>query len=403
MAKKEVKRPNPIFYAILTGLSSLYVILAKGHRFSGREVLKNLPDGPFLVIGNHTSFYDFLYLVRIFWPRPINFIVAAKYFRFTGLLPWLLGIAQAIPKSLFKADIRTVARSKSVICQGGIVGIFPEGQISTGGITLPLPEGLGKLTALLGVPVYGVRTMGAGFVNPPWSPLSRRGRVESVLSLVLTGEEAVALPREEVDRRLSEALAVNSYDWQKINGNQYKGKDLTRGLENILYRCPSCGLEFTLSMDRGTIICTNCGLAASMDGSGHFHWSGGVSYFEHLGAWYGWQYEKAAAEILATDEFAFSGPVSLAMYRRDACGIEKVGEGSITLTREEYVYEGNLRGETVRLCFPVAKIRYVPYDTGRNFQIYQDNELHEFRPNPGQMSVKYAVLGETLHHLLQGE
>ena len=140
MKNRSIRRPNRLFYALLTGLSSLYVILAKNHRYAGRELVRELPRGPFLVIGNHTSFYDFLYVTRILWPRPVNFVVAAKYFRFPGLLPWLLQIAQAIPKSLFKADFRTVARASAVVRQGGVVGIFPEGQISTGGITLPLPK-----------------------------------------------------------------------------------------------------------------------------------------------------------------------------------------------------------------------------------------------------------------------
>lgn len=398
MKANKIKRPSPWIYLPLVGLANIYTRLVKKHRFSGGEIIPGVTDGPLLVIGNHTSFYDFLYMARIFYPHRINFVVAAKYFRFKGLSQ-VFRLAQAIPKNLFSADIRTVSRAASIIRQGGIVGIYPEGQISLGGITLPLPEGMGKLVKHLNVPVVAVKTYGASFVDPPWSDRHRKGVVESTVRLILTREQLNTLSLEEIDHALKDALAANPYDWQLAKGYEYKGKDLSYGLTHILYICPHCHSEFTLVSTGDQLICNNCGLTTTVRGSGHFVWENTTQYFDHIGQWYLWQQQQEIEGVLAKKEFTYTLPVELAMYRQQGDGIEAVGCGTMTITRTAYQYRGTLRGETTLLEFPTSSVRYVPFDGGRNFQIYENSQLHEFRPDPGEKSVKAALVGEAMFHL----
>jgi 1-acyl-sn-glycerol-3-phosphate acyltransferase len=398
MKSNKIKRPSPWIYLPLVGMANIYTRFIKQHRFYGREAIRELVKEPLLVIGNHTSFYDFLYMARILYPHRINFVVAAKYFRFRSL-SLVFRLARAIPKNLFSADIRTVARSVSIIKQGGIVGIYPEGQISLGGSTLPLPDGIGKLVKHLGVPVIAVKTYGGGFVDPPWSGRHRRGIVESHVSVVLSKEQLKTMTSDLIDEALKEALAANPYQWQKQNGYEYRGKELTDGLTNILYICPNCEAEFSLKTDGNKLTCASCGMEASMEGSGHLLWENTRLYFEHIGEWYAWEHQKEEIAVLADENFTYTLPVELAMYRREGDGIEAVGKGSMTITRESYVYSGTFRGETVQMEFSTRTTRYVPFDGGHNFQIYEDNELHEFRPDPGVKSVKAALIGETMYHL----
>lgn len=398
MKSNKIKRPSPWIYLPLVGMANIYTKLVKKHRFYGKESIKDLVKGPLLVIGNHTSFYDFLYMARILYPHRISFVVAAKYFRFHGL-SLVFRLARAIPKNLFSADIRTVARTISIIKQGGIVGIYPEGQISLGGITLPLPDGIGKLVKHLGVPVVMVKTYGGGFVDPPWSNCHRKGIVESHVSVVLTEEQVQTLSLERIDEALKEALAADPYIWQEQNGYKYRGKELTDGLTNILYICPKCHAEFTLTTAGDKLTCTSCGLKVSLQGSGHLCWDDTNDYFEHIGQWYDWEHQEEEKAVLAKEDFCYIVPVELAMYRREGDGIEAVGNGTMTITRERYVYSGTFRGEAVQMEFLTRTTRYVPFDGGRNFQIYADNELHEFRPDPGVKSAKAALIGETMYHL----
>lgn len=398
MKSNKIKRPSPWIYLPLVGLANVYTRLVKRHRFYGGEIIKELVKGPLLVIGNHTSFYDFLYMARILYPHRINFVVAAKYFRFPGL-SLVFRLARAIPKNLFSADIRTVSRSISIIKQGGIVGIYPEGQISLGGIILPLPDGIGKLVKHLGVPVVVVKTYGGGFVDPPWSDSHRRGIVESYVSEVLKKEELETLSTEAIDEALTKALAANPYEWQQTKGYEYRGKELTDGLANILYICPNCHSEFTLVEAGDKFTCTSCGMKTTLLGSGHFIWENTKPYFQHIGEWYEWEHQEEEKAVLADENFSYEVPVELAMYRREGDGIEAVGNGSMVINREVYIYKGTFRDTEIQLEFPTRTTRYVPFDGGRNFQIYEDNELHEFRPKPAALSVKAALIGETMYHL----
>ncbi len=398
MKSNKIKRPSPWIYLPLAGMANIYTRLVKKHQVHGREVLKELVKEPLLVIGNHTSFYDFLYMARILYPHRISFVVAAKYFRFPGL-SLVFRLARSIPKNLYSADIRTVARTISIIKQGGIVGIYPEGQISLGGITLPLPDGIGKLVKRLGVPVVMVKTYGGGFVDPPWSNRHRRGIVESHVSIVLTKEQVQMYSLEAIDEALKDALAANQYHWQAQNGYEYRGKELTDGLTNLLYICPNCHKEFTLATSGDKVSCTSCGMNITLYGSGHFKWENTKAYFEHIGDWYEWEHQEEKKAVLADENFSYDVPVELAMYRREGDGIEAVGNGIMTITRELYEYRGSFRGEVTQMEFRTRTTRYVPFDGGRNFQIYADNELHEFRPVPGVKSVKAALIGETMYHL----
>jgi len=398
MSFNKIKRPSPWIYLPLVGLANIYTCLVKQHRVFGAESIKSLTKEPLLVIGNHTSFYDFLYMAKILYPHRINFVVAAKYFRFPGL-SLIFRLAHAIPKNLFSADIRTVSRSVSIIKQGGIVGIYPEGQISLGGITLPLPDGIGKLVKHLGVPVVAVKSYGGGFVDPPWSNRHRRGIVESHVSVVLQKDQLHDMTSDEVDQAMTDALAADPYRWQESNGYQYHGKELTAGLTNLLYICPNCRSEFTLLAAGDKLVCSQCGMKTAMTGSGHFHWDNTKAYFHHLGEWYEWEHEEERRSVEADPDYCYSVPVELAMYRREGDGIEAVGQGTMTITRETYLYSGTFHGETTQMTFPTRTTRYVPFDGGHNFQIYANNELHEFRPNPGVKSVKAALVGETMYHL----
>jgi DNA-directed RNA polymerase subunit RPC12/RpoP len=170
-------------------------------------------------------------------------------------------------------------------------------------------------------------------------------------------------------------------------------------LTNLLYICPNCHEEFSLIASGDILTCAKCGMKATLKGSGHFVWENTKPYFEHLGEWYEWEHQEEEKAVLADHNFSYVVPVELAMYRREGDGIEAVGEGTMTINRDVYIYNGTLRGNAVQMEFSTRSTRYVPFDGGRNFQIYEDNELHEFRPNPGVKSVKAALIGETMYHL----
>lgn len=391
--KYKVKRPSIILYVILGGLLSLYAAIFKKHK-----VASELPKGlkpPFIIVCNHTSFFDFVYSARAFYPKRVNFVVARKYFHFPGL-HWVLKMAHAIPKSLYQADISTITSMFDIIKQGGIVGLYPEGQISIHGITIDIGEAIAKFIKKSGVPVVSLLTGGAYFTNPPWSKTSRKGTIESHIKLVLTKEQTKELSEDEIKDIIQQSIYIDNYEWQQARGYFYKGKNLAEGLENVLYRCPCCRKEYTITTEGNLIVCENCGIKAGFHEDGHLHWEY-EKHFRHLGEWHTWQLEQEKMVVASDDKFTITEPVELAMLKTKGTGVEIVGKGLFTANRSAYIYTGTLHGQEVTLSYHTVGIRYLPFDTGRNFQIYDKNLLYEFRPANPKWCMKIANICECLY------
>jgi 1-acyl-sn-glycerol-3-phosphate acyltransferase len=390
--KAKIKRPG-LSYILLGSLIWFYAVFIKRQR-----LYSSLPRGfkpPYIVIGNHTSFYDFVYALRAIYPARVNFVVARKYFHFRGLC-WVMKRAKAIPKSLYQSDTSTIMNVLGILKQGGAVGLFPEGQISINGITIENGETIAKLVKKASVPVVRVLTGGAYFSNPPWARSTRRGIVESRVDIILTKDEVSRLSADEIMEIMQKSIYMDSYEWQEKTNSTYRGKKLAAGLEDILYLCPGCGTEYNISTDDNKIECRNCGTEAAYGEDGHLHWKN-PAHFKHIGEWLLWQLEQERSKISGSEAFNISHPVELAMLKQRGKGIEIVGKGCFTADRDNYIYEGTQNGKNVRLVFPTTNTRYLPFDTGRNFQIYKNNLLYEFRPENPKWCVKIANICEVLY------
>ncbi len=386
------KRPPRVFYLLLAGLVALYAAFIKGQKIE--TTIKGKVEPPFIIIGNHTSFYDFVYSVRAFYPHRINFVVARKYFHF----PWLGGLlktAQAIPKSLYQPDMGSVMGMLDIIRQGGIVAIYPEGQIATHGVTLENGDATAKFIKKAGVPVARILTEGAYLMDPPWGKAHRSGAVESKVDLILTREQIETSDIATLAKIIDDSLSFDTFEWQRKTGNLYTGKNLAHGLENMLYICPHCRSEFTLYTEDDRIRCDRCKTETIYGKDGHLHWKE-KPYFLHIGKWCLWQTEQEKNRILESADYLVTEPVELAMLKQAGKGIEAVGRGSWSASREGYTYQGTLRGESVKLFFPAFKTRYFPFDPGQNFQIYDKNLLYEFRPENPVFCAKAASICDGL-------
>ncbi|NTV90673.1 MAG: 1-acyl-sn-glycerol-3-phosphate acyltransferase [Clostridiales bacterium] len=387
-----VNRPPRLIYLVLSGLIFLYAVIIKRQKI--KSTLKEKIKPPFIIIGNHTSFYDFVYSIRAFYPQRINYVVARKYFHF----PWLGGLlklSRAIPKSLYQADLNSVIGMLHVLREGGIVGIFPEGQISTHGVTLENGDSTAKLIKKAGVPVVRILTGGAYLKDPPWAKFHRKGIIESKVDLILSREQIEASDIDTLAKVMDDSLFIDAFAWQRETGNLYNGKNLAHGLENILYICPRCHGEFTFLTAGDRIICDSCKLEAIYGNDAHLHWNE-EAYFLHVGEWCLWQAEQEKNRIHGTVEYFITEPVELAMFKQSGRGTEPVGRGNWSASRKGYSYQGSLRGEAVQLFFPVSATRYFPFDAGQNFQIYDKNLLYEFRPENPVFCMKAANICDAL-------
>lgn len=87
--------------------------------------IENLPDGPFVLAGNHVSYLD----PTLLWccaPRPVHFMAKSELWD-TRWLAWMLDEFWVFPVNRGTADREAIGTATRLLEAGDVVAIFPEG------------------------------------------------------------------------------------------------------------------------------------------------------------------------------------------------------------------------------------------------------------------------------------
>ncbi|HOE15598.1 MAG TPA: lysophospholipid acyltransferase family protein [Candidatus Paceibacterota bacterium] len=344
---------------------------------------------PAFVLSNHTSFYDFLYTTTAIYPHRINYLAADKMF-YDPVLGKVLRLARAIPKCLFQQDLLAVRSTKQIIEQKGIVGIFPEGQISAIGKTNLPPFVISKLIKKQAIDVFIVKHHNAYFVNPPWSKRSFRGRIDTTVEKILTKEMIMTMNESQIFDMIKEKLDYHADSYNDVHRYRYHVKPIDN-LENLVYHCPKCGTDGLVS-NKNTLCCLKCGLILKYNSFGRFDdYTISELYFK--------QQSVIEKQIEEDPNFTLSGKVVLESYRNNR--VERVGKGFLTITKDAYTYSGTIDNLETTKTFLTTHVPYLPSDIGINIQIYQDYQLYQFVFEDKHLATKFVIAGEycyKLHH-----
>ncbi|HSS23915.1 MAG TPA: lysophospholipid acyltransferase family protein [Mycobacterium sp.] len=163
-----------------------YIFLGPLLQLLGRpkvEGLEHVPSsGPVILASNHLAVMD-SFFVPLVVRRRITFLAKSEYFTGTGLKGWLsrwffTAVGQ-VPIDRSDADAAQAAldTAETVLAQGKLLGMYPEGTRSPDGRLYKGKTGLGRLALQTGVPVIPVAMIGTNVVNPPGTTMLRFGRV----------------------------------------------------------------------------------------------------------------------------------------------------------------------------------------------------------------------------------
>lgn len=255
----------------------------------------NRHTGPMVVLGNHSAVID-PFLVGMFINRTIHYVASDSQFR-SRFLSFVLRAVGTIPKTKAISDLDTVKKIVEVKRMGEIIGIFPEGQSSWDGHTLPYVKSTEKLVRSLKVPVVVAQLRGAYFSWPRWARKPRRGRVTIHFEKILTSSQIRSMTVEEVGRAINEALTFDAYEYQRSAKIEYQGAGQAEYLERALHVCPNCRGISTLHSRGRTLRCTACDYTVAYNRHGFLEARRGPLHFETIRDWNLWQ-ERAFQEYL---------------------------------------------------------------------------------------------------------
>lgn len=250
---------------------------------------------PYLLLCNHNAFQDFKVATMAMFPHRANYVVAID--GFIGREQLLRNVG-CICKRKFTNDITLVRQIKRVMDNGDIAVIYPEARYSLCGTTAVLPESLGKMCKLLGVPVVTLICHGHHVNSPFWNLHERKVKpTEAEMKLQYTAEQLKAASNEEINRRLVEAFQYDDFRWQKEKGIRTTYMKRAEGLHKVLYQCIACGTEHKMSSHGNRLICNHCGKTWTMTELGELSADNGETEFSHIPDWYEWERANVRAQV----------------------------------------------------------------------------------------------------------
>lgn len=350
-------------YLVLLLLMKLRYRVTVERRYEGRL------RGPALVLAPHTAECDPFIIGYAIYPNRPNFVVSAHLMAIPRIRR-IFRILHVIPKKMFSADPATILNIGRAKREGNVVVLFPEGRLPCSGHSVPITAGTDALVSRLGVDVYVATCHGAYLTFPKWSKQKRRGRIRVEIQRVFTAEQIRELPPEEISARLNAAIAHN--DEAAMKGVVYRCKKPAEGVDGILYRCPACNSELTLTATGDRINCT-CGHTARLMQD---YTLMDTPYFSTLGEWFLWQ-----KDVLDTS-VPLSSPVRIGTPDEKGNMNPAAGEGFATLTRDAITFEGTVNGEPLSFTIPTDRIGGLPITTSQHFDVYYNNRLYYVYPLP---------------------
>ncbi|HKK95500.1 MAG TPA: lysophospholipid acyltransferase family protein [Anaerovoracaceae bacterium] len=398
----DYKRPNRLAWYIASRLISFY------SRFVLKQTttIKNIPktNGPFLLLGNHMCNKDFIYSISSISPKYLHFVVARKYFHNSKMLKWL-NRGSAIPKSLATSDITTIIAMINAVQKGESVGIYPSGRIGQWGVSYSVHEGTATLVKKLNIPVIIIRGYGGYFANPPYMKTNRRpGPTHTEAFLGFTQSEVEEMSKDNILARLNELLYVDQYTWLEKTNATYKGNHFAEGLENFAYRCPNCGKVHSLTTEGNTIKCSFCDLEGYCDYASRFTWDKGIGV-KDLRSWHDVILHYELIEITSIPNWELTSEVEVATYGFNDNDIEihSAGNGIVKLNNNFFSYEGSYEGQDIKLEIKIDNIRYFPYESGFNFQVYIKKSLYEFRTKDPRDCARFSMCLDAIKKIAGNE
>ena len=361
-SKKKIGKVNPLLYA------GAYVFFklkyAKKHKINfNKNGIKSI-KGPAIVVATHTCDMDHILSALTLYPVRPTYIVS-EHFIHNPSTAGLIKLMHVITKKMFTPDVSTIRNILRAKKENAVIVIFPEGRLSCYGRTLPIAEGTAELIKKLGVNLYSWKAEGAYLSFPKWRDKgdSRRGEIRASLNLLLSAEEVAEKDVCEIKEITEKAIFHD--DELAMQGVKFESKDISKGADRILFKCPSCLKEGTISTGNGHITC-ECGLDATLDSYYKLH----GAPFGSLNEWFEWQQSSIDVE----NDHIFS-KAKLGCCGEDGFMDPSAGEGEIYIDKEAFRLSGVMHGKPVEFSVSTDKIGAFPVTPGEHFDIYHNGEL----------------------------
>ena len=222
------------------------------------------------------------------------------------------------------------------------------------------------------------------------------------ITRLFTKEELADLSLEEIQKRTDEVLLYDAYREQERTPRHYAGCADIRGLENVLYLCPQCGREHTMTVvNKSAITCTACGFTQEMDENGFFHCKDRKKEIRYVSDWSKLIYRDMERRLQQDDTMALSAEVRFRVVDHERHKMVDAGQGTIALRRGSITLSGTIRGEETELEVPILGIPALPFSPGKHLEVQHGEDIYRCVFLDGRPVMKFINMIKCLYQLEQ--
>ena len=362
----------------------------------------------YVVVGNHASRIDYVYLGLPFFPDTFNYVMGYNEI-FRSHLNLVLRAMKIIQKKNFVPDLYAMRQIKRVIKEGGRIIIMPEGMSSISGHNQPSQAGSGQLLKSLGLPVFYSKIQGGYLANTKYNLEERPGHVDVDIDLMFSPEDLKNMSADEIQTRMDELIWQDDYEWNKKHHYSFKSKAgvMAEGMHQLLFWCPKCRSSLNMESKGDILRCKCCGSGITLDEYYDMHPLTEDSVVpETPSVWFDMQRAWVKKQV-ADSDFKLEEKVQLGVLPKyhllkNQKTSEIVGEGILTLTREGLSYKGSRDGADYTFFIPSAELpTYGMCTDVSRFYTFVGPEFTEFYPERDSAEL-WMMATEEIHHLNNG-
>ena len=361
----------------------------KPRRFKEQE------DRPYLILLNHQTPFD-QFFVGMSFHGPVYYLATEDLFSKGWLSSLIRYLVAPIPIKKQTADASAILNCLRVAKEGGTIAIAPEGNRTYSGRTEYMSPSIVLLARKLKLPILLYRIEGGYGVQPRWSDVVRKGRMQSYVSRIIMPEEYETMTDEELFKIIERGLFVD----EAVADAEFKHKKRAEYLERAVYVCPDCGLSKFES--HGSIVtCKTCEKQIEYLPTKELRGVGFDFPFRFFADWYDYQKDfiNQFDVTLATSAPLFTD--SAAIWRIIPCKRREIVCDSVSI--ELFGDRIIIRGEGCDMQFSFDELGAVTV-LGRNkLNIYHGEDIFQFKGSKRFNALKYVHIYNRYKNIRKGE
>ncbi|MBE5743286.1 MAG: hypothetical protein E7358_01030 [Clostridiales bacterium] len=399
---KPYNKINPFVYGVAKIASKFFCSFKLNLKLVKNEYAPN--DGrKKVVICNHESFYDFMGILA--YLKGSAHIVMSKTMLRTMPIKNLIIKAGVIEKNQFQTTVLDMRKMKAVLDDNKTLVIFPAGLMPEGGAGTPIPDATAKTLKWFDADVYVAKFRGTFLTKPKWSKVMRKGKPTLEIYKLASREELNELSVEHTLQLITSHLYFDAYKNNLLDGVKYKRGDNLLGIENVLYKCPYCGEEYSMKVvNLNQLTCKSCGYSVISDETGILKSNGAKPLvYSLVSDWHRFIEKSVYEKVASTPNFNVSTGADVYKINDKKRKFELAGRAIVSLDKEKFTLDGTLYNKPFFKEISATKTPILPSTPGKCFELQDDNDTYRICPDAPEKSIEWLLTLKAVYKLSKGK